>query len=285
MIDEAVVIPVIVVGDLASAVPLARALATRRPHRARDHAAHRGGAGGDRGDRRGLPEVTVGSGTVLGRDQLQASLDHGCRFAVSPGATPALLDAAEAVGLPLLPAAANASQAMVLAERGYLRQKLFPAEPSGGVALLKSLGEPLPQIRFCPTGGIDLAKAPTYLALKNVVCVGGSWVAPKDAVEAGDWGQDREARGGGVSAQATSVESSPGRPASRGANAPAALVKMPLPARAVAAVPGLGVALGRAAHEAAEFAVGELASTWWTRLRTSVRGALGARSRTASQYS
>ena len=76
---------------------------------------------------------------------------------------------------------------MVLAERGYLRQKLFPAEPSGGVPLLKSLGEPLPQIRFCPTGGIDLAKAPTYLALRNVVCVGGSWVAPKDAIEAGDW--------------------------------------------------------------------------------------------------
>jgi 2-dehydro-3-deoxyphosphogluconate aldolase/(4S)-4-hydroxy-2-oxoglutarate aldolase len=99
------------------------------------------------------------------------------------------VDAAESLGLPLLPASANASQAMALAERGYLRQKLFPAEPSGGVPLLKSLGEPLPQIRFCPTGGIDLAKAPTYLALPNVVCVGGSWVAPKDAVEAGDWAQ------------------------------------------------------------------------------------------------
>ena len=101
--------------------------------------------------------------------------------------TPALLDAAEAVGLPLLPAAATAGQAMMLAERDYLRQKLFPAEPSGGVPLLKSLGDPLPQIRFCPTGGIDLAKAPTYLALANVVCVGGSWVAPKAAIEAGDW--------------------------------------------------------------------------------------------------
>ena len=135
-----------------------------------------------------LPEVTVGSGTVLApATSSRRPLDHGCRFAVSPGATPALLDAAETIGLPLLPAAANASQAMFLAERGYLRQKLFPAEPSGGVPLLKSLGEPIPQIRFCPTGGIDLAKAPSYLALKNVVCVGGSWVAPKDAVEAGDW--------------------------------------------------------------------------------------------------
>ncbi len=187
MIDEAVVIPVMVVRDVESAVPLARALAkggltvleiTLRTEVALAAIAAIAEA---------LPEVTVGSGTVLTRDQLHASLDHGCRFAVSPGATPALLDAAEAVGLPLLPAAANASQAMALAERGYLRQKLFPAEASGGVALLKSLGEPIPQVRFCPTGGIDLAKAPSYLALKNVVCVGGSWVAPKDAVEAGDW--------------------------------------------------------------------------------------------------
>ena len=187
MIDEAVVIPVLTVRDLASAVPLATALArggltvleiTLRTEVALAAIAAIAEA---------LPEVTLGSGTVLDRDQLQASFDHGCRFAVSPGATPALLDAAETIALPLLPAAANASQAMVLAERGYLRQKLFPAEPSGGVALLKSLGEPIPQIRFCPTGGIDLAKAPSYLALGNVVCLGGSWVAPKDAVEAGDW--------------------------------------------------------------------------------------------------
>jgi 2-dehydro-3-deoxyphosphogluconate aldolase/(4S)-4-hydroxy-2-oxoglutarate aldolase len=187
MIDEAVVIPVLTVGDPASAVALARALArggltvleiTLRTDTA---------LAAIEAIAEAMPEVTLGSGTVLNRDQLQASLDHGCRFAVSPGATSALLDAAEAVGLPLLPASANAGQAMALAERGYLRQKLFPAEPSGGVSLLKSLGEPLPQIRFCPTGGIDATKAPSYLALKNVVCVGGSWVAPKDAVESGDW--------------------------------------------------------------------------------------------------
>ena len=156
MIDEAVVIPVLTVGDPASAVSLARALArggltvleiTLRTDTA---------LAAIEAIAEALPEVTLGSGTVLSRDQLQASLDHGCRFAVSPGATSALLDAAEAVGLPLLPASANAGQAMALAERGYLRQKLFPAEPSGGVALLKSLGEPLPQIRFCPTGGIDV---------------------------------------------------------------------------------------------------------------------------------
>ena len=187
VIDEVAVIPVIVVRDLAHAVPLARALAaggltvleiTLRSEVALQAIAAIAEA---------LPEVTVGSGTVLTRDQMQASLDHGCRFAVSPGATPTLLDAAEAVGLPLLPGAANAGQVMALAERGYLRQKLFPAEASGGIPLLKSLGEPIPQVRFCPTGGIDLAKAPNYLALKNVVCVGGSWVAPKDAVDAGDW--------------------------------------------------------------------------------------------------
>ena len=187
VIDEVAVVPVIVVRELAHAVPLARALAagglTVLEITLRSEVALRAIAA----IAEALPEVTVGSGTVLTREQMQASLDHGCRFAVSPGATPALLDAAEAVGLPLLPGAANAGQVMALAERGYLRQKLFPAEASGGVPLLKSLGEPIPQVRFCPTGGIDAAKAPTYLALKNVVCVGGSWVAPKDAVEAGDW--------------------------------------------------------------------------------------------------
>ena len=187
VIDEVAVVPVIVVREFAHAVPLARALAagglTVLEITLRSEVALRAIAA----IAEALPEVTVGSGTVLTREQMQASLDHGCRFAVSPGATPALLDAAEAVGLPLLPGAANAGQVMALAERGYLRQKLFPAEASGGVPLLKSLGEPIPQVRFCPTGGIDAAKAPTYLALKNVVCVGGSWVAPKDAVEAGDW--------------------------------------------------------------------------------------------------
>ncbi len=196
MIDQAVVIPVMVIRDVASAVPLARALAkgglTVLEITLRTEVALAAIAA----IAKELPEVTVGSGTVLSRDQLQASLDHGCRFAVSPGATPALLDAADGIDLPLLPAAANASQAMVLAERGYLRQKLFPAEPSGGVALLKGLGEPLPQICFCPTGGIDLAKAPSYLALKNVVCVGGSWVAPRDAVEAGDWARIEKLAGG-----------------------------------------------------------------------------------------
>jgi 2-dehydro-3-deoxyphosphogluconate aldolase / (4S)-4-hydroxy-2-oxoglutarate aldolase len=187
LIDGAVVVPVLTLGDVATAVPLAEALAsggltvleiTLRTDAALDAIGAIGKA---------LPEVALGAGTVLDPAQLQAAADRGCRFAVSPGATPALLDAAEAVGIPFLPGAATAGEAMALAERGYLRQKLFPAEASGGVAFLKSLGEPLPQVRFCPTGGIDAAKAPSYLALKNVACVGGSWVAPKEAVGAGDW--------------------------------------------------------------------------------------------------
>ncbi|MEK0085471.1 bifunctional 4-hydroxy-2-oxoglutarate aldolase/2-dehydro-3-deoxy-phosphogluconate aldolase [Benzoatithermus flavus] len=187
VIDAAVVIPVLVVHNPAQAVPLAEALAkgglTVLEITLRTEAAF----AAIEAIARTLPEVTLGAGTVLNRQQMQQAADHGCRFAVSPGATPALLAAAEAVGMPFLPGAASASEAMVLAERGYLRQKLFPAEAAGGMALLKSLAEPLPQIGFCPTGGIDLARAPAYLALKNVVCVGGSWVAPKDAVEACDW--------------------------------------------------------------------------------------------------
>lgn len=186
-IDEAVVIPVMVIHDLAQAVPLARALArgglTVLEITLRTEAA----LAAIEAIAEALPEVTVGAGTVLSRAQMQAAAERGCRFAVSPGATPALLDAAEALGMPFLPGAATASEAMALAERGYLRQKLFPAEAVGGMALLKSLAEPLPQVRFCPTGGIDAAKAPAYLALKNVACIGGSWVAPKDALAAGDW--------------------------------------------------------------------------------------------------
>ena len=115
----------------------------------------------------------------------------------APGARRRLLDAAEGRSACRCCRPRPPPARPWLAERGYLRQKLFPAEASGGVALLKSLGEPLPQIRFCPTGGIDVAKAPSYLALKNVVCVGGSWVAPKDAVEAGDWPTVERLAGGG----------------------------------------------------------------------------------------
>ncbi|MEO1680543.1 MAG: bifunctional 4-hydroxy-2-oxoglutarate aldolase/2-dehydro-3-deoxy-phosphogluconate aldolase [Pseudomonadota bacterium] len=129
----------------------------------------------------------VGAGTLLTEDDVIAAKEAGARFGVSPGATDRLLDACEAHDLPLLPGAATSSEAMRLLERGYSVQKFFPAEAVGGVPALKSIGAPLPQISYCPTGGIDLAKAPSYLALSNTLCVGGSWVAPKDAVAAGDW--------------------------------------------------------------------------------------------------
>lgn len=187
IIDQAVVVPVLTIRSVETAVPLAEALArgglkvleiTLRTEAALPAIAAIAKA---------LPEVVLGAGTVLSVAQMRRAAAAGCRFAVSPGATPALLDAAEAADLPFLPAATTPSEAMQLAERGYLRQKLFPAEPVGGTRLLRSIGEPLPQIRFCPTGGIDAEKAKAYLALRNVVCVGGSWVAPAEAVQAGDW--------------------------------------------------------------------------------------------------
>ncbi|MFS8974679.1 bifunctional 4-hydroxy-2-oxoglutarate aldolase/2-dehydro-3-deoxy-phosphogluconate aldolase [Cupriavidus necator] len=138
-----------------------------------------------------LPQACVGAGTVLNVEQLHAVRDAGAQFAVSPGLTPALAAGAQGVGISLLPGVATASEAMAALEAGFTFLKFFPAQAAGGVPMLKSLGGPLPQLRFCPTGGIDAALAPTYLALPNVVCVGGSWVVPKDAVASGDWGRIR----------------------------------------------------------------------------------------------
>lgn len=129
----------------------------------------------------------VGAGTVLSAAQYQDAVRAGAQFVVSPGATPALLDVAEAGSVPFLPGAATSSEVMQLLERGYDCLKFFPAEPSGGVAYLKALAAPLPAARFCPTGGIDAVRARAYLALPNVLCIGGSWVAPVDAVAAADW--------------------------------------------------------------------------------------------------
>lgn len=135
-----------------------------------------------------VPGGVVGAGTLLTPADVRAAKAAGARFGVSPGATPALIAACEDEGLPLLPGVATASEAMALLERGYDIVKLFPAEAVGGRNLLKSLGGPLPRIGFCPTGGITEATALDYLKLPNVVCVGGSWVAPDDEVAAGDWG-------------------------------------------------------------------------------------------------
>lgn len=134
-----------------------------------------------------VPGGVVGAGTLLTPADVKAAKAAGARFGVSPGATDRLIAACEAEGLPLLPGAATATEMMALLERGYTMQKFFPAEASGGVSALKAIGAPIPQVKFCPTGGVSLANAPSYLGLSNTVCVGGSWVAPKDLMEKGDW--------------------------------------------------------------------------------------------------
>jgi 2-dehydro-3-deoxyphosphogluconate aldolase/(4S)-4-hydroxy-2-oxoglutarate aldolase len=135
----------------------------------------------------GVQGGVVGAGTLLTPSDVAAAVDAGARFGVSPGATDRLLDACAEAGLPLLPGCATASEAMRLLERGYGVAKFFPAATSGGAAALKAIGAPIPRMRFCPTGGVSAANRDDYLRLSNVVCVGGSWVAPADAVEAGDW--------------------------------------------------------------------------------------------------
>jgi 2-dehydro-3-deoxyphosphogluconate aldolase/(4S)-4-hydroxy-2-oxoglutarate aldolase len=181
------VVPVLTVGDAGRAVALAQALVdgglgvieiTLRTRDALEAV------------RRIAIEVSgavVGAGTVLepehGRDAVMA----GARFLVSPGVTPRLIEAAERWPVAFLPGVATASEAMALSDLGYRTLKFFPAEPAGGAQALKALAGPLPHLTFCPTGGIDAARAPRYLELTNVACVGGSWVAPPDLVARGDW--------------------------------------------------------------------------------------------------
>ena len=135
-----------------------------------------------------VPGGHVGAGTLISAEDVRAAKAAGATFGVSPGATDALLEACEAEGLPLLAGAATASEAMRLLARGYDMLKFFPAEASGGAAALKALGGPLPQLSFCPTGGVSPGNAGDYLKLGTVPCVGGSWIAPADLVAAGDWG-------------------------------------------------------------------------------------------------
>ena len=181
------VVPVLIVDDAKSAVLLARALVagglkaieiTMRTPAALD--AVRAVAAEVEG-------AYVGAGTILNADHFQAAIYAGSTFIVSPGVTPGLLDAAEDSPIPLLPGAATASEVMSLREEGYEVLKFFPAEQAGGAPYLKSLSSPLAGTLFCPTGGISLKNANDYLSLPNVICVGGSWVAPKDLVAAGDW--------------------------------------------------------------------------------------------------
>lgn len=129
----------------------------------------------------------VGAGTLLTEKDVENAKAAGATFGVAPGATDRLLDACEANDLPLLPGAATATEAMRLLERGYTTQKFFPAETNGGASALKAIGAPIPQVKFCPTGGVSLSNANDYLSLPNTLCVGGSWVAPKTLVDTKDW--------------------------------------------------------------------------------------------------
>lgn len=134
-----------------------------------------------------VPGGVVGAGTLLTPKDVENAKAAGATFGVSPGVTDILLDACEANDMPLLPGIATATEAMRLLERGYTVQKFFPAEANGGAPALKGIGGPIPQVKFCPTGGVSLANAKSYLSLSNTLCVGGSWVAPKDMVNAKDW--------------------------------------------------------------------------------------------------
>jgi 2-dehydro-3-deoxyphosphogluconate aldolase/(4S)-4-hydroxy-2-oxoglutarate aldolase len=181
------VIPVVIIDDLAQAVPLARALVTGGLPVIEITLRTAAGLEAIRAIASEVPDAIVGAGTVLDAAQLAAVTKAGARFAVSPGATAKLLDAAQGEAIALLPGTATASEAMVLIERGYRFAKLFPAEPAGGAAYLAAIASPLPQLRFCPTGGITLDSAPNYLKLPNVICVGGSWMVNRKTIAASDW--------------------------------------------------------------------------------------------------
>jgi 2-dehydro-3-deoxyphosphogluconate aldolase / (4S)-4-hydroxy-2-oxoglutarate aldolase len=184
--SRAPIIPVLVLNDASSAAALAHALVagglpalevTLRTACALD--AIRAMAD--------VPGGIVGAGTLLSPQDIRAAKEAGAKFGVSPGATPRLIAAAIEIGLPLLPGAATASEVMALWEQGYDMLKFFPAEAAGGAPALKAIGAPIPQVSFCPTGGITPENAASYLALPNVICAGGSWVAPKDMIASGDW--------------------------------------------------------------------------------------------------
>jgi 2-dehydro-3-deoxyphosphogluconate aldolase / (4S)-4-hydroxy-2-oxoglutarate aldolase len=181
------VIPVIVIDDDDVAVPMARALVAGGLPVLEVTLRTPAGLAAIKRIAQEVPEAVVGAGTVLNPGDVSASVDAGSRFLVSPGAPARLLDAMLASGVPVLPAAATTTEVMALLERGLTYAKFFPARPAGGIPYLKAMAGPLPMVRFCPTGGIDVASAPDFLALPNVVCVGGSWVTPSDAVSSGDW--------------------------------------------------------------------------------------------------
>jgi 2-dehydro-3-deoxyphosphogluconate aldolase/(4S)-4-hydroxy-2-oxoglutarate aldolase len=187
LLDVVPVMPVVVLHRLEDAVPVARALVagglpaielTLRTPVALDAI---------RKIADEVPDILVGAGTIVRPEQAERAAAAGARFLVSPGATPGLLSAMAATGLPFLPGTATVSEVLAVLEAGFTEMKFFPAEAAGGVPYLRSIAAPVPDARFCPTGGINRATASSYLSLPNVGCVGGSWLTPPDALAAGDY--------------------------------------------------------------------------------------------------
>jgi 2-dehydro-3-deoxyphosphogluconate aldolase/(4S)-4-hydroxy-2-oxoglutarate aldolase len=187
VLDLAPVLPVVVLEDAADAVPLARALVAGGLPAVEVTLRTPAGLDAVRAVAGEVPDAVVGAGTVVTPAQVADSVAAGARFLVSPGWTDVLLEAMRASGVPFLPGVSTVSEVVALLERGVREMKFFPARAAGGTAYLKALYGPLPQARFCPTGGIGPDSAPEYLALPNVGCVGGSWMVPADAVAARDW--------------------------------------------------------------------------------------------------
>ncbi|MDE2318721.1 MAG: bifunctional 4-hydroxy-2-oxoglutarate aldolase/2-dehydro-3-deoxy-phosphogluconate aldolase [Rhodospirillales bacterium] len=182
------VIPVVIVESVEEAVPLARALVKGGLRAIEITLRTAAGLEAIRAVAEEVEGAVPGVGTVLTPQQYKQAARAGAKFAVSPGATSKLLDAAEDADLAPLPGIATASEAMMLIERGYRFAKFFPAEAAGGAPFLASIASPLPQLKFCPTGGITPEIAPGYLRLPNVICVGGSWMVRRKAIETKDWG-------------------------------------------------------------------------------------------------
>lgn len=181
------VIPVIVLEDAACAVPLARALAAGGVRVLEITLRTSAALEAIRAIRAEVDNVVVGAGTILTPSDLERTLALGADFGVSPGTTPTLLAEARRCGIPFLPGVASASELMVATESGFDRLKFFPAEQAGGVAMLRALAGPFPGVAFCPTGGVGPGNATDYLAQPNVRCVGGSWIAPADAIRERAW--------------------------------------------------------------------------------------------------
>ena len=187
LMQQAKLIPVLTIEDAASAVPLARALVAGGVHMLEVTLRTRAGADAARAIAAEVPDAIVGFGTVLTGADLDLAERLGMKFAFSPGASPALLDAARGRGLPFVPGIQTASEYMAVLERGFTVAKFFPAEPAGGIPALKALAGPFPQALFCPTGGIAEDGVQGWLELPNVVGVGGSWLATAADIERGDW--------------------------------------------------------------------------------------------------